>query len=198
MNNQNTSSKFFQRLDMAIHKLTKIMALFSGALFLGLAFYMTIDVVSRKLGGPFTGVADEVASYILACSGTWALAYALADGSHVRIDVLLHLFPERVQKFLYFWALLLAAGFASLLAWKMWAVTIESMRIGALPSGSLLALPLVYPQGLASIGLTTLVLQAILMAYKVLVEFCSQIKQESLGDTASGVAEATSPLASND
>ena len=54
-------------------RITTLMALAGGAMFLPLAFYMTIDAASRGLGGPFTGVSDEFGGYTLAFGGTWAL-----------------------------------------------------------------------------------------------------------------------------
>lgn len=67
-------SSFVEKLLLATRTVSTIMAWISGLLFLLLAFYMTLDASSRSLGGPFTGVADQFASFTLALGGTWALA----------------------------------------------------------------------------------------------------------------------------
>lgn len=190
MSVRNTPPSLLRRINDSTTYITRIMAMFSGALFLGLALYMTVDVISRKLGGPFSGVADEVAGYILACSGSWSLAYALAAKSHVTIDVLIHYFSEKAQKMLYFFALVLLAGFASVLAFEMWAVTYASYKIHALPSGSLLTIPMAYPQALASFGMTMLVLQAVLLACEVFAELVSKKDSNETENEAAEMSEA--------
>jgi len=163
MQSQNTHSDCLKRTDRMIKVVTKIMSRISGALFLGLAFYMTGDVISRKLGGPFTGVTDEISSYILAFSGTWALAYALADERHVRIDVLFHLYSARFKHIINIGALFLTGVFACVLAEEMWGITLESFKINAKGAQAMLDIPLAIPQGLAAIGFSVLAIQAFLL-----------------------------------
>lgn len=157
----------FLRILMAVEKIlravTKKMSLFSGSLFMGLAIYMTVDVVSRRLGGPFTGFADEMSSYILALSGTWALAYALIDGRHVRIDALFHLYPLRIQHIFNVGSLFLTAGFACVVAEKLWSIAFESFKIGAKGPQSILDIPLFIPQTFGAIGFSVLAFQAFIV-----------------------------------
>ena len=139
------------------------MAVFSGCLFLLLAFFMTIDVSSRQLGGPFTGVADEIASFVLALGGTWSLAYALSSGSHVRIDVLTPVYPARMNRILKLWGFLMVVVFAAILAFKAWELVFASYAMNALVPQSMLEVPICIPQGFAAIGFSTLVLQGTAM-----------------------------------
>lgn len=139
------------------------MAYISGLLFLLLAFYMTVDVVSRNLGGPFTGVADQFASFTLALGGTWALARALADGTHVRIDVFMPLYGARTKSVLYLWSMLMVLVFALVLSWQAWAMMRKSMARNALVPQSMIDIPLALPQGLAAIGYSMFAFQAAVM-----------------------------------
>lgn len=139
------------------------MAVVSGFLFLVLAIFMTIDVSSRQLGGPFSGIGDTIASFVLALGGTWSLAYALSTRVHVRIDVLTPLYSARANRLLHLWAVLMVAVFAAVLAFKMWELVFKSYSINALVPQSMLAVPLYIPQALPAIGFTTLVVQAMAM-----------------------------------
>ena len=67
-----------------------------GATFLVLCFYITIDVLGRRYGGPYSGVTDEISGYVLAIAGTLGLAHAMRVGAHVRIDLLLPRFSPAV------------------------------------------------------------------------------------------------------
>ncbi|MFQ5840455.1 MAG: TRAP transporter small permease subunit, partial [Candidatus Methylomirabilales bacterium] len=88
------------------------MAYLSGAVFLLISAYITIDVVGRKFFGITTGVSDEIGGYALAFGGVWALAYTLRTGGHVRIDVLLPYFPRRTRWVLNYAAMIVMGFFA--------------------------------------------------------------------------------------
>lgn len=144
-------------------RVSTIMAWISGMLFLVLAFYMTIDVTSRAIGGPFTGVADQFASFALALGGTWALARALTDGTHVRIDVFLPAYGDQIRSVFYIWSMLMATILGVVLAWQAWVLVGKSVRRSALVPQSLIDLPLAVPQSLAAIGFTMFAIQAAVM-----------------------------------
>lgn len=139
------------------------LAYISGLLFMLLAFYMTADVVSRNLGGPFTGVADQFASFALALGGTWALARALADGTHVRIDVFMPFYGERTKSVLYLWSMLMVLVFALVLSWQAWAMMRKSIARNALVPQSMIDIPLALPQGLAAFGYSMFAFQSAVM-----------------------------------
>jgi TRAP-type mannitol/chloroaromatic compound transport system permease small subunit len=153
----------FAAIERVVRRISGSCALVSGAIFLPLAFYMTVDAASRRLGGPFTGTSDEIASYVLALGGTWALASALASGAHVRIDLLMHLYPPRLRALLDAWALVMTALFAALLAYQTCLLAWRSYAIDA-RSFSLLGVPLFVPQALTAIGFILLTVQAAVLA----------------------------------
>ena len=94
-----------------------------GATFLVLCFYITIDVLGRRYGGPYSGVTDEISGYVLAIAGTLGLAHAMRIGAHVRIDLLLPRFSPAVRYFLNLTNAATIAFFAILLTWYGWAST---------------------------------------------------------------------------
>ena len=150
------------RLEHWMNRVTTVMAMAAGGAFLPLAFYMTIDATSRRFGGPFTGVSDEIAGTTLAFGGTWAMAYALHRGAHVRIDVLMPLYPERLREILRVWAIAMTVLLAFVLTINTWHLTYESIIYDA-RAFSMLGQPLAIGQSLTAIGFTMLTLQAVLM-----------------------------------
>jgi TRAP-type C4-dicarboxylate transport system permease small subunit len=139
--------------------LSTAMAWLSGLTFLVLAFYITIDTLGRSFGGPYSGFTDDISAFALAAAGTWASAYTLRVGAHVRIDLLLPHLPPALRRGLDQVALALAGLFAALLASYAWELAAGSYRLGA-RSISMLQAPLVIPQSLLALGLTMLSVQA--------------------------------------
>ena len=151
-----------QRVERAVSRVTMRMAIVAGSVFLPLAFYMTFDALSRRLGGPFTGVSDEIAGQVLAFGGTWAMAYALARGAHVRIDVLMPVYPGRVREVLHLVAFATATLLGVVLAINAWHLSYESYLLDA-RAYSMLGQPLVYAQSATAVGFTMLTVQAVVM-----------------------------------
>ena len=68
-----------------------------GALVAISALLISVDVLLRKVFSTSLGGASEISGYVLAVSTTWALALALLDRSHIRIDSLYMLLPTRLS-----------------------------------------------------------------------------------------------------
>ena len=137
---------------------------FAGALFFGLAFFVTYDVLARKWGSlvglPTTRVTDEISGYVLVLAATWGLAYTLRTDAHVRIDVLLPHMPARVRALADRLAWLVMAGFATLFAWRIWILVEDSWETG-IRSSTYLLMPLWLPQVILLVGFTLLALAAV-------------------------------------
>jgi TRAP-type C4-dicarboxylate transport system permease small subunit len=131
-----------------------------GATFLLLCFYITVDVLGRRYGGPYSGVTDEISGYVLAIGGTLGLAHAMRVGAHVRIDLLLPHFSLAARYFLNLTNAATIAFFAILLTWYGWASTLYSLEIDA-RSITVLRTPLIIPQGLMALSFTLLALQSV-------------------------------------
>jgi TRAP-type mannitol/chloroaromatic compound transport system permease small subunit len=116
-----------------------------GALVALAALMVSVDVLMRKLLGTTLGGASEVSGYVLAMSTTWALALALLDRAHVRIDSLYVLLPARICAILDIVALLAFMIFAWILTTQGWVMFEQSFELGS-RSLTPLETPLAFPQ----------------------------------------------------
>jgi TRAP-type C4-dicarboxylate transport system permease small subunit len=137
------------------------MAWFSGLLFLLLAFYMTGDALSRSLGGPFTGVSDQIASFALALGATWALAHGVVAGTHVRSDVLLPLLPTPLKRWFGVLALSGLTVFAWIISYSSYLLTLESYEMGSTVPQSIIEMPLYIPQAISAFGFVVFAVTAL-------------------------------------
>jgi TRAP-type C4-dicarboxylate transport system permease small subunit len=131
----------------------------SGALMTALAVFMTVEILSRYLGGPFTGITDEISAYVLSFTGTWAAAYALSTRSHVQIDVLVEYFPAKVQLALAVFVSLTTLFVAGIFAFQAWILALDSFAADIRFITTLT--PVGIPQSIVAIGLTLLTVQAV-------------------------------------
>lgn len=127
-----------------------------GVLILFAAVLIGVDVVLRQIFSTSIGGADELAGYALAIGTAWALAAALLDRAHIRIDSLYLLFPGRFRVFCDLLGLALIVGFFALVGWHGFGVVQQSWASGS-RSQSALQVPVVVPQLLWVTGLGTFV-----------------------------------------
>jgi len=157
----------------------------AGALYFVLAFFVTYDVLARKWGShvglPTTRVTDEISGYLLALAATWGFAFALRTGGHVRVDVMFPYLARWLRTAVDVLAQLLMALFAGLVAWKIWALVVDSLESDARSSTYLLT-PLWVPQGIIGIGFSLLALAAVFGAIAILAGWES--RQSSAGPQA--------------
>ncbi len=145
--------------------LAEWMAWLSGLLFLLLAFYMTGDAVSRTLGGPFTGVSDQIAAFTLSLGATWALAHGVVVGNHVRSDVLLPLLPARLRHWLGVFALCGLTVFAWILAYSSYLLTLDSYEMGSTVPQSIIEMSLYIPQAISTLGCLVFALTSLVVTF---------------------------------
>ena len=131
------------------------MAYFSGALFLLLAFYTAFDVLGRRYFGVFSGVTDEMSEYALALGASWALAYTLQMGGHVRVDIVLPHFPRTVRVVLEAMAIGVMVVFAATVSMALWHLVASSYAIHA-TGHSIVQTPQWIPQAMTAFGYSVL------------------------------------------
>lgn len=129
---------------------------FGGALVLLAALLIGVDVLLRKFVALSIGGADELAGYALAIGTAWALAAALLDRAHIRIDSLYVLLPQKLRLGLDLAALVLLVGFFALIAWHASGVVAQSWTSES-RSQSALETPTVIPQLVWMAGLVVFV-----------------------------------------
>ena len=102
-----------------------------GGLFLMLAFFITYQSLAREFGWVMSPGTDQLSGYVMAMGSTWAFAYALQAGAHVRIDVLLPYMSPRVRAVADWVAVASIAFFVCITAWKTWRMALRSYELGA-------------------------------------------------------------------
>jgi TRAP-type mannitol/chloroaromatic compound transport system permease small subunit len=152
--------KAIVRLRAIEDRLVTGMAYFCGALFLLLAFYTAVDVFGRRYLGVFSGVTDEIGGYALALGASWALAYTLKAGGHVRVDVLFPHLSNSVRKVLDAAAMAVMAVFAATVSTFLWKLVASSYAIDA-TGHSIIQTPQWIPQAMMATGYSMLTLVAL-------------------------------------
>jgi TRAP-type C4-dicarboxylate transport system permease small subunit len=149
------ATRFAQRTD----RIATILAYWSGAAFFVLSLYITYDALARYFGLPYSGITDEISSYVLGIGGVWGMAYGLKVSAHVRIDLVINHLGPRTRHALDLLAGALTMGFAALLAWYAWAQAVEAFNLDT-RSITVLRAPLALPQAMIALGYTLLAVQA--------------------------------------
>ena len=148
--------------------LSRVAAWVCGALLLGAAGWMGVEVLVRKLFGISTQGSTEISSYVLAIITSWSLLYTLLRKGHVRVDVVTARLPLKGRSALHLLALLVLALFSVPLAYFGWGVTWASL-VNRTTANTALRTPLWIPQGLWMAGLVVFALGVVLLTIKVAV-----------------------------
>jgi TRAP-type C4-dicarboxylate transport system permease small subunit len=152
----------------AIARVAHVMNAVAGWLFVLCAFFVTADVLGRKLIGVTSQGTTEITGYMLAFGIAWGLAHALAVRSHIRVDMLVAKLPLALRGPLHGLALACLAVLAFFMTWRAWALVAESWEFGARDT-SALSIPLIVPQTFWAIGITVFFALTVAMLLEVLV-----------------------------
>lgn len=150
-------------------KIYFIMAWVCGLELLLLGFFITYQVVARKLGWVMAPATDVMSGYVLAMAATWAFSYSLRSGSHVRIDVLLPYMSKNIRAIADWMAVFAVAFFAYVTTWKMWANVVDNYQRGVVTNDYPLT-PLFIPKIVVALGFTLLVITAVQMMLSMITE----------------------------
>ncbi len=134
-----------------------------------LGFFITYQVVARKLDWVQAPGTDVMSGYVLAMAATWAFSYSLRSGAHVRIDVLLPYMGTRTRATADWLAIgaVLFLGWVTM--WKMWENVVNNYERGVVTNDYPLT-PLFIPKIVVSLGFTLLCLTALQMMYSMVAE----------------------------
>ncbi len=145
------------------------MAWVCGLELLLLGFFITYQVIARKLLWVMAPATDVMSGYVLAMAATWAFSYSLRSGSHVRIDVLLPYMSKNIRAIADWVAVFAVAFFAYITAWKMWANVVDNYTRGVVTNDYPLT-PLFIPKIVVALGFTLLVITAVQMMLSMITE----------------------------
>jgi TRAP-type mannitol/chloroaromatic compound transport system permease small subunit len=151
-------------------RIARLGAWFGGLLIIAAALLVGVEVVIRKAFNLTVGGADELSGYALAISTSLALAFALLERAHIRIDSLYAHLPVRLAAVLDLLGLALFSAFIGLVAWYGFGVFQTSFGLSA-HSLSPLGTPLVVPQLLWVAGFVVFLLVAALLLLRALAAF---------------------------
>jgi len=168
-------------LRSGLQRLAVWMNFAAGWVFVFCAFFITFEVLARNFLGFSTKSTTELSGYMLAVGISWGLAHALAERSHVRIDILVNRLGPRLRQNLHAVALLLLLVFAGAMVYGAWLLVQESLMFNATDMSGLRT-PLIIPQGLWAFGLLVFGL------------FASVLLVEAIGLIAAGQGERAERL----
>ena len=150
-------------------KIYFMMAWVCGLELLLLGFFITYQVIARKLDWVMAPATDVMSGYVLAMAATWAFSYSLRSGSHVRIDVLLPYMSKNIRAIADLMAVFAVAFFAYITAWKMWGNVVDNYTRGVVTNDYPLT-PLFIPKIVVALGFTFLVITAVQMMLSMITE----------------------------
>ena len=145
------------------------MAWVCGLELLLLGFFITYQVIARKLLWVMAPATDVMSGYVLAMAATWAFSYSLRSGSHVRIDVLLPYMSKNIRAIADWLAVFAVAFFAYITAWKMWGNVVDNYHRGVVTNDYPLT-PLFIPKIVVALGFSLLVITAVQMMLSMITE----------------------------
>ena len=148
----------------------RTMGIICGVEMLFLGFFITYQVIARKLNWAMAPATDVMSGYILAMSATWAFSYSLRSGAHVRIDALLPFMGRRTRATADWLALAAIGFFTSVTAWKVWVTIINNYERHTLTNDYPLT-PVWIPKLVVGIGFTMLGFTAVQMMLSMLGEW---------------------------
>jgi TRAP-type mannitol/chloroaromatic compound transport system permease small subunit len=154
-------------LDLS-RRIARLGAWFGGLLIIASALLVGVEVVIRKAFALSIGGADELSGFALAISTSWALAFALLERAHIRIDSLYARLPARLCAVLDLLALAVFTAFVALIAWHGFGVFTTSYKLSA-RSLSPLGTPLVVPQLLWVLGFAMFLAIALVLFVRALI-----------------------------
>ncbi|SHI08000.1 TRAP-type mannitol/chloroaromatic compound transport system, small permease component [Desulfofustis glycolicus DSM 9705] len=123
---------------------------------------IAVEVVLRKVFAISMGGADEISSYVLAISCSWAFGFALLRKAHIRIDIFYAKMGQRLQSLLDLLSLLTFLVYQIPLVYFAWLV-VKTSIIRNSAANTPLHTPLWIPQGLWFLGLVCFLLTTVVL-----------------------------------
>jgi TRAP-type C4-dicarboxylate transport system permease small subunit len=139
-------------------------------LIFGLMVMLLIEVLTRYLLQSPLSLAEELGGYMLVAITFMGLAYTWKEKGHVRVELLISRFPEKVRQRIRFITLIAATIFTIPLIKACYDLLLDSILFSS-RSGGWLRTPLVYPQTILIIGAVLLFLQLLAEIIKATMAF---------------------------
>jgi len=161
-------SSFPDRLRNGSARISRWFAWGGGAMILGSAVLITLDVIFRNTVKSTYFESFELSGYAFAISTSFGLAYAFFSKAHIRIEVVYNFFPKKARAWVDVLSVLTLAAIALTLTYWCANTVLQNGTNGA-RSNSTLGLLLVIPQSIWLLGLAWFALVVSTMAVIALV-----------------------------
>ncbi|MEM8877946.1 MAG: TRAP transporter small permease [Pseudomonadota bacterium] len=126
-------------------RLSRWLAWAGGALIVFSALLVTVEVTLRKLFNISIGGADEISGYAFGVATSFALAFALFERAHIRVDAAYNLFPRWGKLAASLIGLALLVGFGVVVSYMAWGLVADTLQFGS-RSITPMRTPLAIPQ----------------------------------------------------
>ncbi|ALM53280.1 C4-dicarboxylate ABC transporter substrate-binding protein [Halomonas huangheensis] len=139
-----------------------------GAMMILLALLITLETLIRKFFSLSMGGVDELGGYAIAIAAPLAFCVAMVEQAHIRINLLHMHLPSSVQAVLNALATLSMGLMAAFLLYFTVQTVLETQlyrSIAQTPWGT----PLIYPQTVWLVAMSTFVLAAVVLSFKALL-----------------------------
>lgn len=146
-------SNHLKNIESKFQSFSKLTCIAGGWLLILLSVMICVEVFLRKVFSLSLQGVDEYGGYALAITASLGLAYAFYEGTHIKIDVLVRLFPQPIRIASSLLAQVTLFGVASFLAYRTVLHTLESWELSAF-ANTPLRTPLYVPQGIWALGFT--------------------------------------------
>ena len=145
----------FQRAVLAVSRLA---AWLSGLILVAMVLHILVEIVMRSFFDTSTYVLDEFIGYGVAAMTFLALAYALEEGSLIRVNIVLSRTHGRVRRALELVCASSTLALACFLGWYVLRNWKRDWDRGAV-SPSIAEIPMWIPEGLVLLGFILFVIQ---------------------------------------
>lgn len=151
-------------------KLSLWLTWLGGALIVGAAFLVTLEVILRKLFNISLGGADEISGYAFGVATALAFSFALFERAHIRVDALVGVLPPALRPVLNLFGHLMLIGFAAVVVWMVWGMVADTLEFNS-RSITPMRVPLAIPQIPWLMGWIFFVLTGVLITVAAVIRY---------------------------
>ncbi len=119
------------RLVCVARTTSRVLVWIGGALIIGSAILVSVEVFLRKFFNVSIGGADELSGYAFGVATSFAMAYALFERAHIRVDAVYGVFPAWLKMTASLFGLLLLGGFVGVICVTAWGLVADSLTHGS-------------------------------------------------------------------
>ena len=123
--------QMFARSLSHARRVSRLLVWIGGALLIGSALLVAVDVILRRLFNWSLGGADEISGYAFGIATALALAFSLLERAHIRVDAAYLVVPTWLRRAADLLGMALFVGFVALVAVMAAGVALDSLQHGS-------------------------------------------------------------------